>query len=43
MLLHSQMYPLFVAAHPETGFYQIKFYLDGLWRVVTIDDYIPFK
>lgn len=36
------MYPLFVCAHPEIGFYQIKFFVDGAWRVVSIDDYIPF-
>lgn len=36
-------YPLFVSAHPQQAIYQIKFYLNGAWRVVTVDDYIPFK
>jgi len=35
------LYPLFVSAHPEAGFYQIKFWKNGAWRVVTIDDRIP--
>ena len=37
------LYPLFVAAHPEAGFFQIRFFLDAAWRVVTVDDYVPVK
>ncbi len=37
------LYPLFMAAHPQLGFYQIRFFIDGQWRVVTIDDFIPVK
>jgi Calpain family cysteine protease len=37
------LYPLFVCAHPEYGMYQIKFYKNGHWRVVTVDDYVPLK
>eukprot|EP01114_Cavostelium_apophysatum_P007275 TRINITY_DN1929_c0_g1_i1.p1 TRINITY_DN1929_c0_g1~~TRINITY_DN1929_c0_g1_i1.p1 ORF type:complete len:718 (-),score=206.71 TRINITY_DN1929_c0_g1_i1:60-2213(-) len=33
--------PLIVSAHPEYGFYQIKFFKNGDWQVVTIDDRIP--
>jgi hypothetical protein len=37
------LYPLFVSAHPEYGFFQIRFFIDGEWRVVTIDDFVPVK
>lgn len=37
------LFPLFVSAHPEYGFFQIKLYKNGAWRVVTIDDYVPMK
>lgn len=37
------LYPLFVSAHPSIGFYQIRFFIDAQWRVVTIDDYVPMK
>lgn len=37
------LYPLFVSAHPEVGFYQIRFFLDHKWRIVTIDDWVPIK
>ena len=37
------LYPLFVSAHPEIGFFQIRFFLDGKWRVVSVDDFIPCK
>jgi hypothetical protein len=37
------LYPLFVSAHPDLGFYQIKFFLDHKWRIVTIDDFAPIK
>jgi len=33
--------PLFVSAHEKQGFYQIKFFKNGEWKVVTIDDRIP--
>jgi len=33
--------PLFVSTHPEYGFYQIKYFKNGEWRVITIDDRIP--
>ncbi len=37
------LYPLFVSAHPEYGFFQIKLYKNGQWRVVSIDDFVPMK
>lgn len=37
------LYPLFVSAHPEIGFFQIRFYIDGKWRVVSVDDFVPVK
>jgi hypothetical protein len=37
------LYPLFVAAHPEAGVFQIRFFIDAAWRVVTVDDYVPVK
>jgi hypothetical protein len=37
------LYPLFVSAHPEFGFFQIRFFLDAAWRVVSVDDRIPVK
>lgn len=37
------LYPLFVAAHPEFGLFQIRFFVDGQWRVVTVDDFVPVK
>jgi len=35
------LFPLFVSSHPEQGFYQIKFFKNGAWQVVTIDDFLP--
>eukprot|EP01130_Rhizamoeba_saxonica_P016287 TRINITY_DN7499_c0_g1_i1.p1 TRINITY_DN7499_c0_g1~~TRINITY_DN7499_c0_g1_i1.p1 ORF type:complete len:1144 (-),score=258.70 TRINITY_DN7499_c0_g1_i1:25-3456(-) len=32
---------LFVSSHAEQGFYQCRFFKDGVWIIVTIDDYIP--
>jgi hypothetical protein len=32
---------LFASAHPEYGFYQLKFYKDGAWQLVTVDDRLP--
>lgn len=32
---------MFTAAYPEVGIYQCKFYKDGEWKLVTIDDRIP--
>mmetsp|Transcript_128719 Transcript_128719/g.222383 ORF Transcript_128719/g.222383 Transcript_128719/m.222383 type:complete len:1619 (-) Transcript_128719:314-5170(-) len=32
---------LFVAAYPEYGFYQVRFFRFGKWQVVTVDDYLP--
>ena len=37
------LYPLFVSAHPEIGMFQIRFFIDAAWRVVTVDDYVPVK
>ena len=37
------LYPLFVSAHPEYGFYQLKFYKDGDWRVVRYALPYPWK
>ena len=37
------LYPLFVSAHPEFGFFQIRFFIDGQWRVVAVDDWVPVK
>lgn len=35
------LYPLFVSAHSDLGFFQIKFFKNGAWRVVSVDDVVP--
>ena len=37
------LYPLFVTAHPDQGFFQIRFFIDAEWRVVAVDDWVPVK
>ncbi len=37
------LYPLVVSAHPDIGFYQLRFYLNQKWRIVTVDDFVPIK
>ncbi len=37
------LYPLFVCARPDLGFFQIRFYVDAAWRVVSVDDRVPVK
>ena len=32
---------LVVSAHPELGFYQFRFFKNGAWSIVTVDDLIP--
>uniref|UniRef100_A0A6B2KYK4 Calpain catalytic domain-containing protein n=1 Tax=Arcella intermedia TaxID=1963864 RepID=A0A6B2KYK4_9EUKA len=33
--------PLFVSARPSLGFYQCKFFKNGQWTIVTVDDRLP--
>eukprot|EP01125_Pyxidicula_operculata_P012207 TRINITY_DN399_c3_g1_i1.p1 TRINITY_DN399_c3_g1~~TRINITY_DN399_c3_g1_i1.p1 ORF type:complete len:893 (-),score=210.58 TRINITY_DN399_c3_g1_i1:267-2945(-) len=33
--------PLFVSARPSLGFYQVRFFKNGSWQIVTIDDRLP--
>lgn len=37
------LFPLFVSCHLEYGFFQVKLFKNGAWRVVTIDDFVPMK
>jgi hypothetical protein len=37
------LYPLVVSAHKLLGFYQFKFYKNGQWRVVSVDDFVPVR
>lgn len=36
-LLHD----IFVCAYPEWGFYQVRFFRFGEWKIVTVDDFLP--
>jgi len=38
---NEQIQNLFVGRYPEQGFYQLRFYKEHKWRVITIDDRIP--
>ena len=37
----EQLQNLFVAAYPEHGFYQVRYFQFGVWKTLTIDDYLP--